>query len=60
VGKTVSLYCQVGVVIMVQGILRKGGNLCDYSVELVGGNTIGFSFGTFIVTDNGTPSITVC
>lgn len=46
-GKQVSLYCQVGVFMLVKGTLVKGRGLCQWGVELSNGDLIGFSFGEF-------------
>ena len=53
IGKTVWLFCQVGVMFNVSGKLVRGG-LCQYNLELSNGDLIGFSFGNFeIDSDSG-------
>ena len=51
VGKTVSLYCQVGVLFNVTGKLVKDFGFCYYGIELTDGNVIGFSYGEFLTDD---------
>lgn len=58
-GKQVSLYCQVGVFMLVKGKLVKGRGLCQWGVELSNGDLIGFSFGEFGETVDGEISIQI-
>ena len=59
VGKWVELYCQVGVVMSVTGVLLNGCGLCRYGIRLSNGQEIGFAFGKFKTMKNGWVSITV-
>lgn len=58
VGKFANLYCQVGVLFSVQGTIAIG-TLTSYKLVLSNGDAIGFSFGEFAVTENGSLSITI-
>jgi hypothetical protein len=53
-GRKVQLYCQVGVMLDVEGSLVIGSGLSRYGCRLASGTTIGFGFGSFKELENGT------
>jgi hypothetical protein len=57
-GRSVELYCQVGVLCSITGKLEIGG-LAKWQVRMTNDQTIGFSFGEFKILPSETISIRI-